>query len=196
MKKIYCIIGKSSSGKDTIAKAIFRNSEIKMMTPCTTRPMRAEESELDPYHFIENNQVDAEMIAKTVYKRIDGVFYYGFVNEELDKRYDYLAVTNPSQIHDIYKKYNDSFEIVVIYIETEEEERIIHAIEREESNDKNYEELCRRIKADAYDFSDNNDDFVDVFRCVDKVIHVYNDYNMTPDKIALELLNSLEMEEK
>lgn len=196
MKKIICVMGKSGSGKDTVAKALYFNSYIKKITPCTTRPMRAEESELNPYHFIIDEDVNKVMIAKTQYIRADGAYYYGFVNEELDDRYNYLAVINPAQLCGISKRYRDKFEIIVVQIKTDEEHRIIHVIEREDKNDRDYKEVCRRIKTDAYDFSDNNSDYSDIQDLADEVLVIYNDYKMTPDDIALELLDKLKLEDE
>ena len=44
MGKIYCIMGKSSSGKDTIYKKLVEDPKLslKRIVPYTTRPMRVE----------------------------------------------------------------------------------------------------------------------------------------------------------
>lgn len=195
MNKIILIGGKSSSGKDAISKAMMNNSNLKLITPCTTRPMRMEESNFDPYYFITDDQVDEKMIAKTAYKRVDGTYYYGFVNEKL-KDHNYLAVVNPMQVKDICNMYQDNFKIILYIITTDEEARIIKAIEREKKNDMNYEELCRRIITDAYDFSDKNPVFLCARDCVNEVNFVFNDYEMTPNEIAIEILKQIRVEEE
>ena len=45
MNTIYFIMGKSASGKDSIAKALIKYSAMEYLMPCTTRPMRKGESE-------------------------------------------------------------------------------------------------------------------------------------------------------
>ena len=53
MGTIFCIIGKSSSGKDTIYKKLLRNSSLHLrrIVPYTTRPIRAGEQEGVEYYF-------------------------------------------------------------------------------------------------------------------------------------------------
>jgi len=195
MKRLVCIVGKSGSGKDTIVEAIIKNSNYIVMTPCTTRPMREGEEERRPYHFITDEQVDKEMIAKTIFHSVEGDWYYGFTKEVLDKDKNYIAVVNPAQVKDICDMYQKDFRIIIVSIETDEETRIIHAINREEKNKRNFEELCRRIKTDAFDFSDKNDVYVDAFERCDKSFIAYNDYEMTPDEIAFEILRKIEVED-
>lgn len=191
MRNIVIIMGKSGAGKDSIAKAILENSSYERLRECTTRPMRDGESEGNPYHFITVDEVDKEMVAKTVFHTKHGDWYYGFVNGDLDPDTDYLTVANPSQVHDLCRMYKDRFHIILIEIVTDEEDRIVHMIEREEGNKKDYEEVCRRIKADQWDFSKENVDFTDACERADSHIRVMNDYIMTPDEIAEEILMTI-----
>ena len=43
--KVFYIIGKSSSGKDTIYKRLIKETNLKPIVPYTTRPMREGETE-------------------------------------------------------------------------------------------------------------------------------------------------------
>lgn len=53
MGKIYYLMGKSSSGKDTLYKEILsRMPEIKTVTLYTTRPIRDGERDGVEYHFV------------------------------------------------------------------------------------------------------------------------------------------------
>ena len=53
MSKIYCMMGKSSTGKDTLYKRILANEELHLNTviPYTTRPIREGEKEGVEYYF-------------------------------------------------------------------------------------------------------------------------------------------------
>ena len=52
--KIYFVMGKSASGKDTIYKKLLeRIPELKTIIPYTTRPMREGEKEGAEYHFTD-----------------------------------------------------------------------------------------------------------------------------------------------
>ena len=47
MGKIFCMMGKSSSGKDTLYKLILENEKLQLsnIVPYTTRPIRAGEQD-------------------------------------------------------------------------------------------------------------------------------------------------------
>ena len=49
MGKIFCILGKSGSGKDTVFKSLMADKELKLkgVVPYTTRPRRPGETESD-----------------------------------------------------------------------------------------------------------------------------------------------------
>ena len=55
MGKIICLMGKSSSGKDTIYKNLMEDKSLglRKLTPYTTRPMREGEQEGVEYHFTD-----------------------------------------------------------------------------------------------------------------------------------------------
>ena len=55
MGKIFCLMGKSSTGKDTIYKELLQNEELslKRIVPYTTRPIRVGETEGVEYHFTD-----------------------------------------------------------------------------------------------------------------------------------------------
>ena len=54
MGKIYCIMGKSSTGKDTLFKKILGDESLSLKTivPYTTRPVRAGEKNGVEYFFL------------------------------------------------------------------------------------------------------------------------------------------------
>ena len=57
MNKIYCIMGKSSSGKDTLYKELTAQVPgLKTVTPYTTRPIREGESNGVEYHFVTEEE--------------------------------------------------------------------------------------------------------------------------------------------
>ena len=59
MGKIFCIIGKSSSGKDTIYKKLLQchQLDLKTIVPYTTRPIRVGEQEgVSLYHSGSNGK--------------------------------------------------------------------------------------------------------------------------------------------
>ena len=55
MGKIVCLMGRSSSGKDTIYKKLLQQDEVivENIVPYTTRPIRAGEKDGVEYHFTD-----------------------------------------------------------------------------------------------------------------------------------------------
>lgn len=165
MGRIFCIIGKSSSGKDTIYKKLlkYRTLDLRKIVPYTTRPIRAGEQEGVEYHFttverLEQLQEENKIIECRSYDTVHGVWYYFMAKDsqiELDK-YDYLVIGTLES----YVKTRDYFgedKVLPVYIELEDSERLTRALKREKrQKEPKYEELCRRFLADAKDFSKEN----------------------------------------
>ena len=163
MGKIYCIMGKSSTGKDTLFKKILGDERLALKTivPYTTRPMRAGEQNGVEYFFCDEEKVEqlereGRIIELSVYDTVHGIWKYFTVNDDqIDlKNQDYLIIGTLES----YLKIRDYFgkdKVVPIYIEVEDGERLSRALcrERMQENPK-YEELCRRFLADAKDFSE------------------------------------------
>ena len=55
MGKIFCICGKSSSGKDTVYKRVLSDEELKLnqIVTYTTRPIREGEVDGREYYFVD-----------------------------------------------------------------------------------------------------------------------------------------------
>ena len=82
MGKIYYIIGKSSSGKDTIFKELLaRIPQLKRVVPYTTRPVREGEKNGVEYFFTDEEQVQkleqaGRIIELRAYDTACGVWKY------------------------------------------------------------------------------------------------------------------------
>ena len=165
MGKIYCVMGKSATGKDTIYQKLLTESklELKRIIPYTTRPIREGEVEGREYHFCTEEDVqrlDAEgrIVELRAYNTVYGIWKYFTVDDgniQLEKE-NYLLIGTL----EAYTKIRDYFgqdKVLPIYIEVEDGERLLRAISREKSQDvPKYEEMCRRFLADAKDFSEEN----------------------------------------
>ena len=59
MGKIYCVMGKSSSGKDSIYQQIMQQRKLPLerIIPYTTRPIREGEEDGREYHFCSEETV-------------------------------------------------------------------------------------------------------------------------------------------
>lgn len=163
MGKIFCVMGKSATGKDTIYQKLLNESnlELKRIIPYTTRPIREGEIEGREYHFCTEEDVqrleeEGRIVEIRSYNTVYGIWKYFTVNDgniQLDKE-NYLLIGTL----EAYTKIRDYFgkeKVLPIYIEVEDGERLLRAISREKLQDvPKYEEMCRRFLADAQDFSE------------------------------------------
>ena len=87
MGKIYCMMGKSSSGKDTLyQKVLERLPQIHRVVPYTTRPIRAGERDGVEYYFVTGKRLadlekQGKIIEKRTYQTIYGPWSYATVDD-------------------------------------------------------------------------------------------------------------------
>ena len=188
MGKIYCLMGKSSSGKDSIYKKLISKSgdRFKTIVSYTTRPIRSGESEGVEYHFVsipefKRMELEGKVIESRCYNTIYGDWYYFTANDgQIDlTSSDYLLVMTPEGYASLRKHFgNDA--VCPIYIEVEAGLRLQRALDRErrEAHPK-YAELCRRFLADEEDFSeeklnaigiDRRFENIDIDTCTDEIL--------------------------
>ncbi len=164
MGKIYCLMGKSSSGKDTLYKEILDCCpNLQTVTLYTTRPIREGEQDGVAYHFVTKEQLAAydregKVIEQRTYPTMYGGWTYATVDDgQVDlSSGDYLIIGTLES----YRKLQDYYgaeNLVPLYLEVEDGERLSRALarERQEEHPK-YDELCRRFLADQADFSEEN----------------------------------------
>lgn len=166
MARIYVLMGKSATGKDTIYKKLLEDKELnlKEVITYTTRPIREGEEEGVEYHFTTEREFDTyvkenKVVESRCYHTIHGPWYYYMVNDgqinlESDAKYVLIGTLESySQIREYYGK-----EVVIpIYIEIEDGMRLTRALEREKQQvQPKYAEMCRRFLADSEDFSEEN----------------------------------------
>ena len=164
MGKIFYIMGKSSSGKDTIYKKLSeRMPELQRIVPYTTRPIRDGEQEGVEYHFVGEDrlremQEAGRVIEVRAYNTKCGVWTYFTADDgqiDLEKK-DYLVIGTLESFQAL-KKYFGEEKIVPIYIEVDDGVRLSRALEREQrEKEPRYEEMCRRFLADSADLSEDN----------------------------------------
>ncbi len=83
MGKLFCMMGKSASGKDTIYKALVEDDTLGLHTvvPYTTRPIRAGEAEGENYYFVTEEiygrmAAEEKIIEARTYETIHGLWRY------------------------------------------------------------------------------------------------------------------------
>lgn len=165
MGNIYCIMGKSSSGKDTIFKLLLDRTDIDLKTivSYTTRPIRSHEKPGEEYNFVSIEEKDrllaeGKVIEIREYNTVHGPWFYFTVDDgSLDlEHHDYLIIGTVASFVKIRDYYGED-KVLPIYIEVDDGIRLTRALEREKMQENpKYEEMCRRFLADQQDFSEEN----------------------------------------
>ena len=164
MGKIYCVMGKSSSGKDTVYKKLKEQyKEFRLIVPYTTRPIREGEKDGVEYYFVDPEQFramkeDGKVIESRSYNTKCGIWTYFTADDgQIDlSAADYLLIGTLVS-YQALREYFGEEAIVPVYLEVEDGLRLARALERERRQEKpKYAEMCRRFLADEEDFSEEN----------------------------------------
>ena len=189
MGSIFCIMGKSSSGKDTIFKLLLNREDLNLnrIISYTTRPIRSNEKPGDEYNFVDLEEKDrllesGKVIEIRKYDTVHGPWFYFTVDDEkidLSKN-DYIVIGTVESFVKI-RDYYGSERVLPIYIEVDDGIRLTRALEREKSQKQpKYEEMCRRFLADQQDFSEEKIKAAQI----ENVFNNDEDSNETCEKIA------------
>lgn len=164
MGKIFYIMGKSASGKDTIYKKILEDMpELKTVVIYTTRPIRDGEKEGVEYYFTDERKLKefqkaGKVIESRTYQTVYGPWIYCTVDDgqfDLD-RYDYLMIGTLESYGNI-RRYFGGETVVPVYVFVDDGIRLSRALEREKAQTSpKYAEMCRRFLADEEDFKEEN----------------------------------------
>ncbi len=163
MGKIVYLMGKSSSGKDTIFKRLLADSSLglKTIVPYTTRPIRSGEQDGLEYHFTDEAgyqklRESGRIVEERTYQTFHGKWRY-FTIDDGKIRWDgqdYIMIGTP----EAYLKVKDYFgedKMLPVMIELDDGIRLERALSRErEQKHPRYEEMCRRFLVDSEDFSE------------------------------------------
>lgn len=176
MLKLIYIMGKSSSGKDTVKNLLIdelnkKDSSVSELVLYTTREIRINEVDGEDYHFVDELQYqemekEGVVVEARTYNKVQGPVRYFtvFDKEKINLSNDYMVTIGTLESFEKIKKYisnrnKSEFDIVPIYLEVDGVDRLSRAIEREKLEDKNnqnFKEVHRRYEADEIDFSEDN----------------------------------------
>lgn len=174
------LLGKTSSGKDTILNHLITRYDYKKVITYTTRPMRDGEEQDATYHFISENdfkqKIENGFFAEwKTYNTEFGIWFYGTALEDLANADDKsIIILTPQGYLDIKNKLFNN--VVSVYISANNETIKKRLLKR--GDDKN--EAQRRLEHD-------NKDFTDIENQVDKII--YNNEGTNIVDVVEQLLN-------
>lgn len=167
MGKLYVIMGKSATGKDTVVEKLQERltekygKGLRQIVDYTTRPVREHEQNGVDYHFVTIEQMEelkaaGKVIECRCYQTIHGPWYYFNVDDgQFDlERENCLMITTLEGYAQI-KAYFGEEKVVPLYLEISDRTRMHRAMEREDKQSQpKYAELCRRFLADNEDFTE------------------------------------------
>lgn len=163
MGKLIYLMGKSSSGKDTIYKRLLCDGDLslKPVVIYTTRPIRAGETNGVEYFFTDEEgmkklEAEGKIIERRSYNTFHGVWHYFTVNDEqFDFEHQNLIVIGTLESYIKTKEYFGEDRLLPVMIDLDDGIRLQRALDREKSQEHpKYQEMCRRFLADAEDFSE------------------------------------------
>ena len=163
---IIVLVGKTASGKTTVANELCKHHGYKRIITYTTRPMRENEVQDVDYHFISDEQFNkmVENNEFTEYKRYNtahGVWSYGSIIT-LEQEYSddcYVIILTPQGLKDLSKKIS---RYIAFYLNVDFKTQL----ERLKKRGDEEQQIIKRLKNDAKDFK-NVVDIVDYSFCTD-----------------------------
>ena len=163
MGKIIYLMGKSSTGKDTLFKRLLENPpcELQTVVPYTTRPIRDGESQGVEYFFTDEEgyqklKNDGKLIEERAYHTCHGLWRYFTVDDgQIDLAKGNYAMIGTLEAYEKLKTYFGVENLCPVLVELDDGERLQRALNRERTQEQpKFQEMCRRFLADAEDFSE------------------------------------------
>ncbi len=161
--KIFLLMGKSTSGKDTIYKKLIADNELSLnkVVPYTTRPMRDGEKDGVQYFFkLEKEYLDLKNAGKIIEERTYhtnyGEWRYFTVDDgQINLEEGNYLVIGTLESYCYIRDYFGKDNVVPLLIDVSAKIRLERAMHREEKQENpKYDEMCRRFLADEEDFAE------------------------------------------
>lgn len=162
MGKIICLMGKSSTGKDTIYKHLLADHELglKKIVPYTTRPIRRGERDGVEYYFKSEQDFQQmkdrdRIIEAREYHTVHGLWRYFVADDgQIERSGNYIMIGTLEAYRHL-QGYFGADRVLPVMIELDDGARLQRALNRERKQENpKYEEMCRRFLADSEDFSE------------------------------------------
>ena len=163
--KIFYLLGKSASGKDTVYDRLLQDASLclKPVVIYTTRPIRTVEIDGVTYHFrnipfYKQCEKDIHLIESRVYETMLGPWYYFTIDDgQIDLEKSSYLMIGTLESYEKMLRYYGSGNMVPLYLEISGAERLQRALDREKmQREPHVDEICRRYLADEKDFSESN----------------------------------------
>lgn len=161
MGKIICLMGKSSTGKDTIFKRLLSDRKLRLrkIVPYTTRPIRDGERNGVEYYFsseedFQQLKARGKIIEDREYHTFHGLWRYFVADDGQIKESGNYIMIGTLEAYRHLQDYFGTDRVLPVMIELDDGDRLQRALNRERRQESpKYEEMCRRFLADSEDFS-------------------------------------------
>lgn len=182
---VLLVVGKTCSGKDTVAHFIENNYNFKRIITYTTRPMRPDDVQGVSHHFVSKDEMSgyskADMFSPT---KIAGHDYF-MLREQFSKE-DAVCIVDPKGVHDFARL---GVEHYAIYVESPES----LILERAKERGTDSEVVQTRLDAErdtfdsfrdscAYEYRINNLSTVDELKAKTALCMAYFGYQLLEPK--------------
>lgn len=185
--KLFCILGKSSSGKTTILNDVLSKLDIPVLLSNTTRPPRNGEIDGVDYNFVDMHTFDEDYKLENILEydcfRIDSLkqtwVYYTKKSDLLLPITSQIKIVSPTGLAQLMSNKELRDNIVSIYIDCPDRLRKKRYLTRCTSPDSMNERFARDEKAFQHLFTD---------------YIIINDENMSINEASNQLINIIERE--
>ena len=182
MHKVFCIIGRTASGKSTIVNAVAKAMKLKVLKSYTTRARRKNEVENNCDHtFISADDVSKYVDEMVAYTERAG--YCSFATESQLMESD-LYIINPSGYSDLINTTRDipNLQLIDIWIDCDTDQLQLRSKKRSIADnwqanyikeDEEFNKIYSNIDPKYSYHVDNNGDILDAIIQVENII-LYN----------------------
>lgn len=179
VKKIFCIQGFSSCGKDSITTKVSKELNLPILTSHTSRPMRDGEIDGEHYFFTDDKffeENNDNFLEQRHYNTVYGVWKYGLHQTALTNKPYSLFIVDRKGFTELSNKLGED-KLISIFIEVDEKE-LKH---RQHLRGDCELEFARRLKSDKEEFNGYISDYI-----------VYNNESL---EIAVQQVKDIIVEE-
>ena len=141
--KLFCIMGETASGKDTLTKKLREDTGMKAIVSYTTRPRRTNEG--DTHIFVDDSVYEQMKDNLAAYTEINGFRYWTTIEQIYDND---IYIIDPNGLETLENLGLEDIDICSIYINVPLEVRLERALYRGDS----VEDFFSRNKSEMRQF--------------------------------------------
>ena len=141
--KLFCIMGETASGKDTLTKKLCEDTGMKAIVSYTTRPRRTNEG--DTHIFVDDSVYEQMKDNLAAYTEINGFRYWTTIEQIYDND---IYIIDPNGLKTLENLGLEDIDICSIYINVPLEVRLERALYRGDS----VEDFFSRNKSEMRQF--------------------------------------------